>query len=101
MRNIDQRRTYHDGEDTLLHLASILRSEDNHLHALEVDLDGRSRRHSLGETIRRELSCVVDNEIRLAEIEELLLRRPNEHVVLLWSEPEPCTGSETLGAYHE
>ena len=74
--------TYHDGEDTLLHLSGILGTEDDHLHALEIDLDGSSRRHALSEAICRELSSVVDYEVRFAELEQLLLRRPNEHVVL-------------------
>ena len=84
MRNIDQRRTYHDGEDTLLHLASVFRTEDDHLHALEVDLHGRCRRHALREAVRRELASVVDDEVRLAKVSQLFWRRPDEHVVLLW-----------------
>ena len=73
---------YHDGEYTLLHLTGVLGAEDDHLHPLEVDLDRGSGRHALGEAVRRELARVVDNEVRLAEVLELFLRRADEHVVL-------------------
>ena len=39
--------TDHDREDTLLHLSSVLGTEDDHLFSLEVDLDGSGRRHTL------------------------------------------------------
>ena len=83
-------RTYHDGEDALLHLTGVLCAEDDHLHALEVDLDGRGRGHALGEAVRGELAGVVDDEVGLAEVGQLLLRRADEHVVL----------SDALAAYN-
>ena len=73
---------YHNREYTLLHLTGVLRSEDNHLHALEVDLDGGGRGHALREAVRGELAGVVDDEVGLAEVGELLLRRAYQHVVL-------------------
>ncbi len=74
--------TYHHGEDTLLHLTGVLSAEDDHLHPLEVDLDGGGRGHALREAVRRELARIVDDEIRVAEVLELLLRWADEHVVL-------------------
>ena len=48
----------HSGEDTLLHLAGILGTEDNHFHALEVDLHGCCGGHALGEAVGRELTSI-------------------------------------------
>jgi hypothetical protein len=46
---------------------------------LEVDLDGSLRSHTGSETIRRELSSVVNGEIGSSKLSELLLRRSDEH----------------------
>lgn len=73
---------YHNREYTLLHLTGVLRSEDNHLHTLEVDLNGSCRRHALGESVCRELTSIVNDEIGLAEISKLFFRWSNQHVVL-------------------
>ncbi len=73
---------YHDGEDALLHLAGVFSTEDDHLHALEVDLNRCGRAHSLGETIGRELTSVVDDELGLAKVSELFFGRTDEHVML-------------------
>ena len=73
---------YHNREYTLLHLTGVLRSEDNHLHTLEVDLNGSCRRHALGESVRGELTGVVDDKVRFTKVGELLLGRTDEHVVL-------------------
>ena len=73
---------YHDGEDTLLHLTGVLSAEDDHLHTLEVDLDGGRGGHALGETVGGELAGVVDDEVGFTEIRELLLVRSDKHVVL-------------------
>ena len=39
LTEFDRHEVVHNGEDPLLHLSSVLGTEDNHLHALEVDLD--------------------------------------------------------------
>jgi len=75
-------RIYHDREDTLLHFTSILSAEDNHLHALEIDFNGGGRAHTLGKTVGRELTSIVDDKVGLAKVFELLLSWANEHVVL-------------------
>ena len=86
MRNNNSSETeielYHDGEDTLLHLASVFRTKDDHLHALEVDFNRGGGGHALGESICRELSGIVDDEIGVTEVLKLFLRRTDEHVVL-------------------
>lgn len=61
----------HDREDALLHLAGVLRAEDDHLHALEVDLDAGGGCHAGRETIGGELAGVVDYEVWVAEVRQL------------------------------
>ena len=73
---------YHNREYTLLHLTGVLRSEDNHLHTLEVDLNGSCRRHALGESVCRELTSIVDDEIGFTKVCELLFGWADKHVVL-------------------
>lgn len=46
---------------------------------LEVDFDGSLRGHTGSESIRRELTSVVNGEIRSSELGEFLLRRSDEH----------------------
>lgn len=75
-------RIYHDREDTLLHFTSIFSAEDDHLHALEIDFNGGSGTHTLGETVGGELTSIVDDKVGLAKVFELLLGWANEHVVL-------------------
>jgi hypothetical protein len=41
LTEFDGHEVVHNREDTLLHLSGVLGTEDNHLHALEVDLDRR------------------------------------------------------------
>ena len=82
MRDVTRWTAHHNGEDTLLHLAGVLGAEDDHLHALEVDLDGGSRAHALGEAVGGELAGIVDDEVGLAEVLKLFFRRSDEHVVL-------------------
>jgi hypothetical protein len=72
----------HDGEDALLHLSGVFGTEDDHLHALEVDLDRGRRGHTGRESVGRELTGVVDDEIWLAKVFQFLGRRADEHVVL-------------------
>ena len=72
----------HDAKDTFLHLSSVLSTEDDHLHAPEIDLDGGRRCHALRETVGRELTCVVDDEIWFTKVCQFLFRGSDEHVVL-------------------
>ena len=81
LAEFDGHEVVHNGEDTLLHLSSVLGTEDNHLHPLEVDLDGGIRSHTGGETVCGELASVVNNKIGLAKLLELLLGGTDEHVV--------------------
>jgi hypothetical protein len=74
---------YHDREDTLFHFARIFSTEDNHLHALEVDFHRGGRAHTLCEAVGGELASVVDDEIGLAKVGELSFSRSNEHVMLI------------------
>lgn len=68
-----------DGENTLLHLSSILGTQDNHLLLREVDGDRGSRGHTLSETVGRERAGVVDDIVGV-EVLELLLGRADKHV---------------------
>lgn len=81
LAELDGLEVVHDGEDTLLHLTGVLGTEDDHLHALEVDLDGGGGGHSGGETVGRELASVVDDEVGLSEVGELLGGGTDKHVV--------------------
>jgi hypothetical protein len=81
LTEFDGHEVVHNGEDTLLHLSGVLGTEDNHLHALEVDLDGCGRSHTGSETVRRELAGVVNNKVGLAKLLELVLGGTDEHVV--------------------
>jgi hypothetical protein len=74
--------THHDGKDTLLHFSRVFRSENDHFHTLEVDLDGRRTAHTLGKAVRRELASVVDDKIGLAKVGEFFFRWTDQHVVL-------------------
>ena len=81
LAEFDGHEVVHDGEDTLFHLSSVLGTEDNHLHALEVDLDGGGRGHTGSETVGRELAGIVNNKVGLAKLLELVLGGTDEHVV--------------------
>jgi hypothetical protein len=81
LAELDGLEVVHDGEDALLHLAGVLCAEDDHLHALEVDLDGGGGAHALGEAVSGELAGVVDDKVGLAELGELVLGGADEHVV--------------------
>lgn len=72
----------HNAEHTLLHFASVLGTEDDHLHALEVDLHRRRRRHALSETVGGELTGIVNDEVGLSKVGEFLLRGTDKHVML-------------------
>ena len=81
LSEFDGHEVVHNGEDTLLHLSSVLGTEDHHLHALEVDFDRCGRSHTGSETVRGELAGVVNNKIRLSKHLELLLGGTDEHIV--------------------
>jgi len=74
--------TCHDRKDALFHLAGILGTKNDHFHSLEVDFHGSCGTHTFGETVCRELTSVVDDEVWLAEVGKLLFGGPNKHVVL-------------------
>jgi hypothetical protein len=74
--------TDHDGEDTLLHLPSVFRTQDDHFHTLEVDLDRGSTAHTLSKAVGRELTRVVNDKVGFAKISQLFFRRADQHVVL-------------------
>lgn len=68
-----------DGEDTLLHLASVLGTEDDHLLVGEVNGDRSTGGHALGVSVGGECAGIVDGVVRV-EVLELLTRRADEHV---------------------
>lgn len=74
--------THHDGEDTFLHLSGILGTEDDHLHALEVDFNGGCGRHALRESVGGELTGIVDDEVGFTEVLQLFFSGSDKHVVL-------------------
>ena len=82
MTEFDGLKIVHDAKDTLFHLASILCTENDHLHALEIDLDGCGRCHARCETIGGELTSVVNDKIGITKAGEFLGSRADEHVVL-------------------
>ena len=81
MRDVTRQTAHHYGEHALLHLAGVLGAEDDHLHALEVDLDRGGGGHSGRETVGGELAGVVDDKVGLAKVGEFFLSRTDEHVV--------------------
>ena len=62
-----------DSEDTLLHLTSILGTEDDHLLLGEVDGDGGSRGHALSVSVGGERTSIVDDIVGV-EVLELFAR---------------------------
>lgn len=82
LTEFDGLEVVHDGEDTLLHLSSVLCTENDHLHSLEVDLDRGGRGHTGGESVGRELTGVVDDKVGLAKVGQLLSGGSDQHVVL-------------------
>lgn len=77
---LDRHQVEHDSENTLLHLTSVLSTEDDHLHVLEVDLNGSVRGHTLSVDVSGELTSVVDGKVRFAEVLKLLLSGADQHV---------------------
>lgn len=68
-----------DGEDTLLHLAGVLGTQDDHLLLGEVDGHRGGRGHALGVAVGGEGAGIVDGVVGV-EVLELLTRRADEHV---------------------
>ena len=68
-----------NGEDTLLHLTSVLSTQDNHLLLGKVDGDRGGRGHTLGETVGGERTGVVDHVVWV-EVVQLLTGRTDKHV---------------------
>jgi hypothetical protein len=81
LAKLDRLQVVHDGEDTLLHLTSVLGTEDDHLHSLEVDLDRGGGSHTGGESVGRELTGVVDDKVGFTKVGELLGSGSDQHVV--------------------
>jgi len=81
LAELDGLEVVHDGKDTLLHFPSVLCTENDHLHTLEVDFDGGGRAHALRESVGGELAGVVDDEVRFAEFQEFRLGGTDQHVV--------------------
>lgn len=73
----------HNREDTLLHLSGVFSSQDDNFASLEVDLDGGGGGHTGGESIRWELSGVVDCEVGCSELGQFFGGRSDQHVVHL------------------
>ena len=70
----------HQGEDALFHFAGVFGAEDDHLAALEADIDAGARGHLVRVGIGGELAGVVDDVVGLAEIGQLFERGADEHV---------------------
>ena len=83
LTELDGLKVVHDREDTLLHLSRVLGAEDDHFHTLEVDLDRGGRAHTLGESVGRELSGIVDDEVWFTKVAELLFGWSDQHIVLI------------------
>jgi hypothetical protein len=66
-------------EDTLLHFSGVLGTQDDHLLVGKVDGDRRGRGHTLGETVGREGTGVVDDIVGV-EVLELRPSGTDEHV---------------------
>ena len=68
-----------NGEDALLHLTGILGTEDDHLLLDKVDGDRGAGSHTLGVSVSREGTGIVDGVVGV-EMFELFPSRPNKHV---------------------
>lgn len=76
---LDGHLVVQDGEDSFLHLSSVLSTENDHLLLGEVDRNGGRRGHTGGEAVGGEGASVVNHVVRV-EVLELLARGPDEHV---------------------
>lgn len=68
-----------NSEDTLLHLTSVLGTEDDHLLVGEVNGHGGGRGHTLSEAVGGERASVVDDIVGV-EVSKLLARGADQHV---------------------
>ena len=71
----------HHREDALLHFAGVFGAQNHQFAVFEVQADAGSRTHARGVLVGRKAAGVVDHEVGLAEIRQLLARRPDEHGV--------------------
>lgn len=76
---LDRHLVEENCENTLLHLTSVLGTEDNHLLLGEVDGNGCRRGHTLSESVCWERTGVVDGVIGV-EVLELRSLRADKHV---------------------
>lgn len=83
-----------NGEDTLLHLPGVLRTQDDHLLLGKVDGYRSGRSHAGREPVRREGTGVVNNVVGV-EMLQLLPRGADEHV----SHEQCMVGSGTDDAH--
>ncbi len=60
-------------------------------NSLEADIHTGGRRHVTGVTVHWESSSIQNGKIRLAKVQQLLVGRPNEHVVHEQSMVGSCT----------
>lgn len=82
-------------EDTLLHLAGVFGTEDDHLLLSEVDGDRRGRSHTSGESVGREGTGVVDDIVGVEAL-QLFPRWANQHVA--HEEGVVCTSADNADA---
>jgi hypothetical protein len=76
---LDRHLVVENGEDTLLHLTSVLGTKDDHLLVGEVDGNGGGGGHTLGEAVGGERASVVDDIVGV-EVVELLTLGADQHV---------------------
>lgn len=76
---LDGHLVVENGEDTLLHLTSVLGTKDNHLLVGEVDSHGGGGGHTLSEAVGRERTSVVDDIVGV-EVFEFLTLGADQHV---------------------
>ncbi|KAH3686254.1 hypothetical protein WICPIJ_002751 [Wickerhamomyces pijperi] len=77
---VHRHQVEHHSEDPLLHLTSVLGTQDNHLHVLEVDLDRSRGGHTLSVDVGWELTSVVNCEIWLTKVLQLFVGRLDQHI---------------------
>ena len=68
-----------NGENTLLHLASVLGTEDNHFFVGEIDGDRSSGGHTFGISVGRERTGIV-NGVVWVEVLKIFSFRADKHV---------------------
>ena len=76
-----RRQVVRDGEDALLHLAGVFGAEDDELLVLNAEIDARRRAHAGGELVGGKCARIDNDELRLAETCQFLLRGADEHGV--------------------